>query len=411
MIRLLIHTQYYPPEIGAPQNRLHELAVRLKNIGVEVEVLTALPNYPKMEVQEAYKNGKNREEVIDSVPVHRSWIYVSKSKGIISRLLNYFSFVWSSYWRGRKLGNFDFLLVESPPLFLGYSAMRLAKKLNAKLIFNVSDLWPESAEKLGIVTNQRLLNLAYSLEAKCYKNATLVTGQTEGIVNDIKQRFPDTRLFWLPNGVDVDFYNPEQVKSSGFRSRNGFDPSDVLFFYGGILGHAQGLEVILHAATSVKDLEQVHFILQGAGPEKDKLLQLKESLNLSNVHFFDPVGKHEMPEIVKSIDVALVPLKNLPLFQGAIPSKVFESLAMKKPLLLGVDGEAKKHFIDKAEAGLFFEPENHEDLAKQVRYLAMNPEKRIEMGEKAREYVKTHFDRNNIAQRFYDELTIIHTIK
>jgi glycosyltransferase involved in cell wall biosynthesis len=411
MIRLLIHTQYYPPEIGAPQNRLHELAVRLKNIGVEVEVLTALPNYPKMEVQEAYKNGKNREEVVDSVPVHRSWIYISKSKGIISRLLNYFSFVWSSYWRGRKLGNFDFLLVESPPLFLGYSAMRLAKKLNAKLIFNVSDLWPESAEKLGIVTNQRLLNLAYSLEAKCYKNATLVTGQTEGIVNDIKQRFPDTRLFWLPNGVDVDFYNPEQVKSSGFRSRNGFDPSDVLFFYGGILGHAQGLEVILHAATLVNDLEQVHFILQGAGPEKDKLLQLKESLNLSNVHFFDPVGKLEMPEIVKSIDVALVPLKNLPLFQGAIPSKVFESLAMKKPLLLGVDGEAKKHFIDKAEAGLFFEPENHEDLAKQVRYLAMNPEKRIEMGEKAREYVKTHFDRNNIAQRFYDELTIIHTIK
>ncbi|MEY3083994.1 MAG: hypothetical protein RL037_174 [Bacteroidota bacterium] len=411
MIRLLIHTQYYPPEIGAPQNRLHELAVRLKNIGVEVEVLTALPNYPKMEVQEAYKNGKNREEVVDSVPVHRSWIYISKSKGIISRLLNYFSFVWSSYWRGRKLGNFDFLLVESPPLFLGYSAMRLAKKLNAKLIFNVSDLWPESAEKLGIVTNQRLLNLAYSLEAKCYKNATLVTGQTEGIVNDIKQRFPDTRLFWLPNGVDVDFYNPEQVKSSGFRSRNGFDPSDVLFFYGGILGHAQGLEVILYAATLVNDLEQVHFILQGAGPEKDKLLQLKESLNLSNVHFFDPVGKLEMPEIVKSIDVALVPLKNLPLFQGAIPSKVFESLAMKKPLLLGVDGEAKKHFIDKAEAGLFFEPENHEDLAKQVRYLAMNPEKRIEMGEKAREYVKTHFDRNNIAQRFYDELTIIHTIK
>ena len=411
MIRLLIHTQYYPPEIGAPQNRLHELAVRLKNIGVEVEVLPAFPNYPKMEVQEAYKNGKNREEVIDSVPVHRSWIYVSKSKGIISRLLNYFSFVWSSYWRGRKLGNFDFLLVESPPLFLGYSAMRLAKKLNAKLIFNVSDLWPESAEKLGIVTNQRLLNLAYSLEAKCYKNATLVTGQTEGIVNDIKQRFPDTRLFWLPNGVDVDFYNPEQVKSSGFRSRNGFDPSDVLFFYGGILGHAQGLEVILHAATSVKDLEQVHFILQGAGPEKDKLLQLKESLNLSNVHFFDPVGKLEMPEIVKSIDVALVPLKNLPLFQGAIPSKVFESLAMKKPLLLGVDGEAKMHFIDKAEAGLFFEPENHEELAKQVRYLSMYPEKRIEMGEKAREYVKTHFDRNNIAQRFYDELTIIHTIK
>jgi glycosyltransferase involved in cell wall biosynthesis len=163
-MRLLILTQYYPPEIGAPQNRLHELAVRLANQGVSVEVLTALPNYPKMQVFEAYRNRKNRKEIIEGISIHRSWIYVSKSKGIISRLLNYFSFVWSSYWIGRKLDKVDYLLVESPPLFLGYSAMLLAKKLDAKLIFNVSDLWPESAEKLGIVTNKWLLKLAYRLE-------------------------------------------------------------------------------------------------------------------------------------------------------------------------------------------------------------------------------------------------------
>ncbi|MFY7943472.1 MAG: glycosyltransferase WbuB, partial [Crocinitomicaceae bacterium] len=128
-MRLLILTQYYPPEIGAPQNRLHELAVRLKQKGIEVEVLTALPNYPKMEIQEAYKNGENREEIIEGILVHRAWIHVSKSKSIISRLLNYFSFVWSSYWRGSKLKPIDFLMVESPPLFLGYSAIALAKKL------------------------------------------------------------------------------------------------------------------------------------------------------------------------------------------------------------------------------------------------------------------------------------------
>ena len=102
-MRLLILTQYYPPEVGAPQNRLHELAVRLKANGIEVDVLTALPNYPAMEIQEAYKNKNKREEVIDGIKVYRSSIYVSKSKGIVKRLLNYFSFVWSSYWRGRKL--------------------------------------------------------------------------------------------------------------------------------------------------------------------------------------------------------------------------------------------------------------------------------------------------------------------
>lgn len=403
-MKILFLTQYYPPEIGAPQNRLHELAVRLKANNVTVEVLTALPNYPKMEVMEAYKQGKLREEIIDSIPVHRSWIYVSKSKGVFSRLLNYFSFVWSSYWRGLKLGRFDFLLVESPPLFLGYTAIRLSKKLNAKLIFNVSDLWPESAEKLGIVTNKRLLNLAYKLEAKCYARATLITGQTEGIVKDIQHRFSNSNVYWLPNGVDIDFYNPEKVKTSDFRSENGFSPHDILFFYGGIIGHAQGLEVILLAAKEVIDIANIHFILQGSGPEKEKLINLKKDLKLGNVHFFEPVSKSEMPGIVKAVDVALIPLKNLPLFQGAIPSKVFEALSMKKPLLLGVDGEAREHFIEKAKAGLFFEPENALELAKQVKILALDVNKREEMGENARKYVALYFNRNRIAIGFLDKL-------
>jgi glycosyltransferase involved in cell wall biosynthesis len=399
-MRILFLTQYYPPEIGAPQNRLHELAVRLKANGVDVEVLTALPNYPKMEVQEAYKNGKLREEIIDNIPVHRSWIYVSKSKGIISRLLNYFSFVWSSYWRGRKLGSFDYLLIESPPLFLGYSAMRLSRKLNAKLIFNVSDLWPESAEKLGIVTNQRLLSLAYNLEAKCYNKSTLITGQTQGIVDDIKRRFPNKKVYWLPNGVNVNFYNPERIEDSDFRARNNFKSTDLLLFYGGILGYAQGLEIILKAAKLLEDKPEVQFIIQGSGPEKDKLVNLKAELKVTNVHFFDPVSKSEMPSIVKAIDVALVPLKNLPLFQGAIPSKVFEALAMKKPLLLGVDGEARQHFIEKAQAGLFFLPENEEDLVRQIRQIVENPAKLIDMGNNARSYVSANFNRDKIALDF-----------
>jgi len=403
-MKLLLLTQYYPPEIGAPQNRLHELAVRLKAKGIHVEVLTALPNYPVNELMKGYENGKKRTEQIDGVSVHRAWIYVSKSKGIISRLLNYFSFVWTSYWKGRKMENFDYLMVESPPLFLGYSAMALAKKLNAKLIFNVSDLWPESAEKLMIVKNRWLLNFAYNLEAKCYKKADLITGQTEGIVKDIQTRFPQKEVYWLPNGVDVAFYNPSQVQEGNFREKNLFKKQDILFFYGGILGYAQGLEVILKAANLLREYASIHFIIQGSGPEKETLLKLKQTLNLTNVHFLNPVSKQEMPGILKSIDVALVPLKNLPLFQGAIPSKVFEALAMEVPLLLGVDGEARTHFIQNANAGLFFEPENAEDLAKQALYFATHSEVLIEMGKNAREYVSKNFDRNSIAENLLKKL-------
>ena len=242
-MRLLILTQYYPPEIGAPQNRLHELAVRLKASGMEVEVLTAMPNYPKMEVFDAYKSGKIREEFIDGVKVYRAGIYVSKSKSVIPRLLNYFSFVWTSWRRGRKLSSYDFLMVESPPLFLGYSAMALSRKLKAKLIFNVSDLWPESAEKLGIVTNKQLLGLAYRLEQKCYRHAKLITGQTMGIVEDISKRFPDKKVYWLPNGVDVKFYDPALYSENEFRVRNGFKKDDIYYsFMAVFLGMPKGFK-------------------------------------------------------------------------------------------------------------------------------------------------------------------------
>lgn len=403
-MKLLILTQYYPPEIGAPQNRLHELAIRLKATGMEVEVLTALPNYPGREILPSYKNGRNREEVIDGISVHRSGIYVSRSNGIVKRLLNYFSFVWTSYHRGKKLEKFDFLMVESPPLFLGYSAILLSKKMKARLIFNVSDLWPESAEKLGIVTNKYLLKLAYQLEAKCYKRAYLVTGQTQGIVDDISFRFPSKRIYYLPNGVDTSFYDSQSVITGDFRERNGFQVTDFLIFYGGILGHAQGLEVVLNAANLLKNQRHVHFILQGTGPEHEHLLQLKENLDLKQVHFFEPVQKQEMPSILKSVDVAIIPLKKLLLFEGAIPSKVYEALAMKKPLLLGVSGEAKRHFIDKAKAGLYFEPENHDDLARQIMVLVENPEDLAVMGENARNYVSSNFDRDKIAKDFLAQL-------
>lgn len=403
-MKILILTQYYPPEIGAPQNRLHELALRLVKSGLNIEVLTALPNYPSNVIHEPYLNGKNREEIIDGIRVHRSWIYVSKSKSIRSRLLNYFSFVASSYFLGRKLGAYDFLLVESPPLFLGYSAMALSRRLKAKLIFNVSDLWPESAEKLGIVSNKMLLNFAYNLERKCYKRATLVTGQTQGIVYNISERFPKTNVYWLPNGVDVSLYDPQSVHASAFRQQNGFSESDLLIFYGGILGHAQGLEVVLKAAKLLESQTQVHFIIQGTGPMGADLIQLKADLGLTQVHFLEPVPKSKMPGILKAMDLAVVPLRKLDLFQGAIPSKVFEALSMQVPILLGVDGEARTHFVDRAKAAWFFEPENPQALADKVTYLIEHPEEIKQAGINGRKYVHTHFNRDHIAHHFIEKL-------
>jgi glycosyltransferase involved in cell wall biosynthesis len=405
MLKLLILTQYFPPEVGAPQNRLFELAVRLQKLGVDVTVLTAMPNYPQMEIYEAYKGKSYCYEELEGLKIHRCSIYVSKNKSIISRLRNYFSFVISSARMGNnKLGEFDFLMCESPPLFLGYSAMYLARKKKAKLIFNVSDLWPESAEKLGVVTNKTLLSFAYHLEARLYQKATLVTGQTQGICRNIQERFPKVKTYWLPNGVDLTYYNPAEIKAGNWREKNGFNEKDFILLYAGIVGIAQGLEIILEAAKFFTKQPHIKFVIMGSGPEKDKLLKLKGELQLLNIHFLEPVTKKEMPAVLKSVNGAIIPLKKLDIFLGAIPSKIFESLAMELPVVLGVDGEARNLFIDKGKCGIYFEPGNVKALVVAIEELVTKPEQSIQLGKNGRAFVNQQFNREILALNFYNQL-------
>jgi glycosyltransferase involved in cell wall biosynthesis len=377
----------------------------LQKTGVDVTVLTAMPNYPQMEIYEAYRGKNYHYEEMEGLKVHRTSIYVSKNKSVVSRLRNYFSFVISSARAANKLqGDFDFLMCESPPLFLGYSAMRLAKKKKAKLIFNVSDLWPESAEKLGVVNNKTLLKMAYDLEEKLYKRSVIVTGQTQGICENINRRFPQIKTYWLPNGVDLNYYDPSKIEPSNWRAANGFSIGDQLYLYAGIIGLAQGLEVILHAAKSLEVDPHLKFVLMGSGPEKEKLIQLKKKLGLSNVFFLDPVPKKEMPSVLRSVNAAIIPLRKLELFLGAIPSKIFETLAMEVPIVLGVDGEARELFINKGNCGVYFEPENVHDLVSAITRLNLNKELASQLGKNGRNFVNEYFNRETIAKDLYDKL-------
>ncbi len=401
-MKLLILTQYFPPEVGAPQNRLFELAIHLQKKGIDVSVLTAMPNYPQMSIHKEYKNKLYHFEEMNGIKVYRSWIFVSKSKSIVLRLLNYFSFVFSSAIIGLiKLNKFDYVLCESPPLFLGISGYFLSKTKKAKLIFNVSDLWPESAEKLGLVTNNFLLKSATFLEEFLYEKSYLITGQTQGIVKNISTRFSDKKVYWLPNGVDLDYYNAENIDTN-WRKNNNFHTNDFIILYAGILGYAQGLEVLIKASLKTKAFTNIKFVIVGSGPEKEKLIILKESLNADSVFFFEAVTKAEMPEIIAASDAAVIPLKKLDLFKGAIPSKLFEMLAMKKTILLGVEGEAKELFIDKGNCGLAFSPEDATDLANQIIYLYNNKTEMNAFGANGYEFVRQNFTRYKIANKFYE---------
>lgn len=404
-MKLIILTQYFPPEVGAPQNRLYEIAIRLQKLGVQIEVLTAMPNYPQMEIHSAYKGKWYVKEEMDGMPVHRAWIWVNKSKSILSRLLNYFSFVFTSICIGLfKLHKADFLFCESPPLFLGISALILKRAKKAKLIFNVADLWPQSAEDLGLITNRFLLNTSTRLEESLYSSSSMITGQTQGIISNISTRFPSKPIYWLPNGVDLSYYNPDIINGN-WRKENKFQASDYLILYAGIIGHGQGLEVVLNAAEITASFPSIKWILLGNGPEKEKMLATKEKMKIENVYFFEVIPKIRMPEIWKTVDCALIPLRRLQLFKGSLPSKAFEAMAMQKPILLGVEGEAEDLFIKQGMAGVAYIPEDATDLANKALYLFNNREIASDFGRKGRTFVRENFDRDTIALNLFHYLT------
>lgn len=292
----------------------------------------------------------------------------------------------------------DFLICESPPLFLGITAVLITRFKRMKLVFNVSDLWPESAEKLNLVNNKFLLRLSYRLEAWIYKKSFFISGQTKGIVKNILTRFPEKKVVWFPNGVDFDFFDREHVPVD-WRAELKIKEDDFIVLYAGIIGHAQGLEVIVNAAGLCQHAS-IKFIIVGDGPEKERLVRMTETKGLTNVVFLPNLEKKKIPSLIQLCDAYIVPLKKLDLFKGAIPSKLFEPLAMGKPILLGVEGEAKELFIDEGKAGLFFEPENAIDLSSCLTELIKDRSLVIRLGLQGQEFVRENFDREVIHDRF-----------
>jgi glycosyltransferase involved in cell wall biosynthesis len=399
-MRIVLLTQYYPPEIGAPQNRLSGLAIRFAQRGHDVTVLTAMPNYPKGEIYPGY-GGLWRKEMHGDVRIIRTFIYPTQKADYFHRLANYFSFVVSSAVFGSfLLRRVDYLLVESPPLFLGMSGFWLSRLKGARLIFNVSDLWPESATRLGVL---RPTGLAYRLSAWleqfCYRRSWVISGQSKGILLSITNRFPSSSTYHLSNGVDTSRFGPQEWEQATHdrMSRNG----EVIALYAGLHGLAQGLDQVLDAAERLQDSHRVRFVLIGDGPEKGTLMQRARKERLTSVSFLDPVASAEMPVLIASADIVLVILKVY--IPGAVPSKLYEAMASGRPIVLVAEGEAAQIVLD-SKAGLVVKPGDVDGLVAAIRTLQENSLMCAEFGQNGRKAVEHNYDRTKIADEFIDYL-------
>jgi glycosyltransferase involved in cell wall biosynthesis len=320
---------------------------------------------------------------------------------MVPRLTSYFSFAASSAVVGSlRIERPDFLMVESPPLFLGPTAAYLAFGKRCKLIFNVSDLWPESAVELGVIERNSLPHrAAAALERWCYGRAWLVTGQSRTILEQIERTSPGTSTFHLSNGCDTLRFGASFATAAA-RRELAPEADRFVVLYAGLHGLAQGLGQILDAAELLRDLPQVSFVLIGDGPEKSALIADARRRNLGNVHFKDPVPPGEVPELLASADVLVVTLKQDIL--GAVPSKIYESMASEKPLVLVAGGEAAA--IVQAAGGIVVAPGDCQGLAHAIRELHGSPERRKLMGAELRRAAVDRYDRTSICDRFISEL-------
>lgn len=395
-MKLTILTQYYPPEIGAPQRRLSELAERMVKAGHQVTVLTAMPNYPRGKIYEGYSGLVHRER-LNGVRVIRSAIYPTQKASFIHRLTNYFSFVLSSALIGSfLLPKSDYLLVESPPLFLGLSGIWLSWIKRARLIFNVSDLWPESAVQLGLVRkNSHVHRLSSWLEKVCYRRAWLVTGQSKEILSDIQARFPDKHTYHLSNGVDVEKFGSNHSGQGGnpLLSTSG----RCVALYAGLHGLAQGLGQLILAADELRNEPGLEIILVGDGPEKQVLVAAAHNRELPNLRFLDPVPADNVPDLLASADILLITLKSY--IPGAVPSKLYEAMASGKPVLLVASGEPAA-IVGRYQAGIVVEPDNISGLVNALQMLRDNPELRQELGRNGRRAAEDSFNREKIVAGF-----------
>lgn len=394
-MHILYLSQYFPPEVGATQTRAHEMARGLVQAGHRVTVIAEVPNHPSGIVPPDYRGRWVERSQLDGIDVLRVWVKASPVKTFRSRMAFYLSYMADAALVGalKARGPYDVVFATSPPLFVGAAGLALHRLKAAPFVFEVRDLWPESAVALGELSSPRAIAWASRLEELCYNRASRIVVVTEGIRQRLLARgYPAAKLALIPNGANTELFRRQPALGQRFRAEHGLAPDAFVAVYAGIHGIAQGLDTLLHAADLLRHQAGIRFVMVGEGPVKAELQRARAGLGLDNVLMLPEQPRAAMPAVLSAADAAVVPLRRLELFQGALPSKMFDAWACGLPLLLSIDGEARRT-LEAAQGGLYVPPEDAAALAGAIRALAARPDRGRSLGQNGRRYTEQHHSR------------------
>ena len=401
-MKFLILTQYFPPEIGGAQTRLRSTAAELKRLGHHVEVVTALPNYPRGRIFPGYRGCFYRREENSGIAIHRVWVYAAMGGGL-ARMLNYLSFMIASLFGLMRAQKPDFIFVESPPILLSIPACIAGLLWRVPYIFNVADLWPDIIVEGGFLEPGLLTRSLYKLEQWSYRHAEYVNVVTEGLRDRLLQEkgVPAAKVLFLPNGVDTIHYQ-FRAPDLGLKRKLGLDGKKIIL-WAGTLGTAHGLNYVLDAAKWLASESEIHFLFVGDGSAKAELQQQRKNMNLRNVTFLDPVPIEQLPPYFSIAECGLASLLPIPLYDGARPSKIFPILASAKPLIFVGKGETAR-LVEESKAGIVVPPEDPEALASAILLLIENPKLALEFGQNGRTFVEDHLQWSTLIRDWVAQL-------
>lgn len=397
-MHILFLTHYYPPESNAPANRVSELAKAWIAGGHRVTVVTGTPNHPGGKPYPGYQNAWFQRESMDGVEVIRLGTFLAPNEGVARRLLNYLSYLAAVALNTPRLPRADVVISTSPQFFAGLAGAVVVTVQHVPWVLEIRDIWPESVVTVGAMKKGVALRAVEAVETWAYRTADQVVAVSHAFIPHIAGRGPLRRpVAVIENGVDLDLFSAD-AGDGDFRRTHGLEGKLVLGYIG-THGMAHALETVLRAAALTRDDPSIVWLLVGTGAERERLLALKAELQLDNVVMLGHHPREAMPAVWSSIDVSLVVLKRSDMFLRVIPSKMFEAMAMERPIVLGVDGEARR-IVEAGDCGLFVEPENPEALADAARALAVAPARRQRLGVNGGRFVRAEYDRRVLAQRY-----------
>jgi glycosyltransferase involved in cell wall biosynthesis len=394
-MKILFLTDNFPPETNAPATRTYEHARSWVAAGHEVTVLGNVPNFPTGRVFPGYRNKLWQRETMDGINVVRVWTYVTANQGFLRRSLDYFSFAVTGAIGGLFLPKPDVIVATSPQIFTALAGCILAGIRRRPFVFELRDLWPESIAAVGAMREGMLLRSLRALEYWLYGRAARIVSVTQAFERIlVANGVPPEKVAVVRNGVDLEAFVPGP-KPADLEQRLKLGGKFVAA-YVGTIGMAHGLDILLSAAELLKDKRNLAILVVGTGAERVRLETEARRRGLDNILFIGPVNKEEVKRYWRLCDVALVLLKDVPLFEHVIPSKMFEAMGTGRPIILGVRGESEE-LLGEAGAGLAVSPESSSALAEALAEMIGNPSLCAIMGDAGRRFVEKSFDRKRLA--------------